>query len=295
MANLSKDLIAQLNEFPLRKLRETLYILASEDIDSPFIPLQLRYPAFGFKKKGKLKMGLKDLDLNAFKKELESLSENTALGRYAERLLAIWFKYNPHFELLKFNFQIIIGKRTIGEIDYLLLEKESSNAIQLEFALKYFLAIEQEGKVNFIGPKGRDSLEAKSKKLIEQQMQMSLNHSEQLGEEIRDLDFRPQIMMKGELFHPFNKVKEDNLWLYLKDIDQLAQWGASTEFVILKLRRDWLFPFDVELWDAPLSADDCILEIKAMKSQIPLMVAYKARNGEYGRLMIVANHWPKLN
>lgn len=295
MGNLSKDLISHINNFPQRKLRELLYLLCSKDINSTCIPLQLRYPSFGFDKAGILKIGFEEWDLDAFKKELDSLSEKTALGRYAERLLAIWFSHNPHFDLLKFNLQIIIGKRTVGEIDFLIVEKENANPMQLEFALKYFLAIEQAGKVSFIGPKGKDSLEAKAKKLVEQQMQMSMNHSEQLGEEIRDLDFRPQIMLKGELFYPFKPNQEGNLWLFLKNINQLSKWPASNAFVILEKRRDWLFPFDLDLWNNPLSTNNCITQLRKMQSQTPLMVAYRTNGGEFGRLMIVANSWPNLN
>ena len=57
MGNLLKDRIEGINQFPDRKLRELLYILSSDDIQSPFIPMQLRYPAFDFNKQGKF--GLK--------------------------------------------------------------------------------------------------------------------------------------------------------------------------------------------------------------------------------------------
>ena len=237
---------------------------------------------------------MNDWDIHALKEDLDQLNEHTALGRYTERLLSIWFKHNPHFELLKFNLQIVVQKRTVGEIDFLLLEKDSGKAVQLEFAIKYFLAKQSDQEdTQFIGPKGRDSLKAKSKKLIEQQMQLSLNHSEQLEEGLRAFDFKPQIMLKGELFFPLGKSDKSNLWMYYKEIDRLMEWNQADEFVILKKRRDWLFPFDLALWHKPLSPMDCLKQLRSLNDQIPMMIVYKRESGDYGRLMIVDNNWPQ--
>jgi len=296
MNNQANHLIDRINQIPSRKLREVIYILSSDDLPNSQIPLQLRYPPFEFDKQGKLGLEIDSSRLDPLIDELESLSDKTALGRYAERLLVIWFRHNPHFELLKHNHQIVIEKRTIGEIDFLLKERDTQRSIQLEFTLKYYLAFQESASdIKFIGPKGRDSLEAKSKKLIDQQMQLSLNHSEMLEEELRDLDFRPQIMMKGALFFPLLLAKKANYWLHINKLEEISGLGAGTEFVILKSRRDWLFPFDKALWHEKIKFDDCLSHLKRSTAELPIMIAYKSGKGDYGRLMIVAELWPKLN
>ncbi len=272
-------------------MREVCFLLCSEDIPNSHIPLQLQYPRFSFEKEGKLAIDQTFLENKDLLKELEALSDKTALGRYAERLLSIWFKHSPHFDLLKFNHQIVIDKLTVGEIDFLLKEVDSKRAIQLEFALKYFLAFGAHDQRQFIGPKGKDSLESKSRKLIDQQMQLSLNHSEMLEESLRSLDFRPQIMLKGELFYPLDQKQSQNHWLHYKDLKKLSIWDKNSEFLILTYRRDWIFPFDKDLWQNNIGSSECIDQLAKKNADLPIMIAYK--DGKvYGRIMLVSDNWP---
>lgn len=296
MSNPLNDLILRINSYPSRKLREILFILGSDDIPSPKIPLQLRHPSFGFEKQGLYELSCDQNKIELMTKELDTLSPKTALGRYAERLMAVWFKHNRHYELLKFNHQIIIDKRTVGEIDFLIQENESGKAIQLEFAMKYYLAFHSpDGELTFIGPKGRDNLALKAEKLIEKQMQLSSVHRAQLEEELRKLDFRPQVMLKGELFYPLGKECEGNLWLHARRRDKLRSWPTLNRYVILKQRRDWIFPFDITLWEDAIDHEAFLEALASAALQIPLMVAFKNAKGEYGRLVIVDDAWPNLN
>lgn len=293
MNNSTPDFLKLIREIPYRKLREITYLMGSQNIEHSQIPIQLKFQPFADRKKG-----IKDLLIEKMSKrdsiaKLNAIDHRSALGRYAERLVAVWFKLNPHYELLTHNLQLVIAKRTVGEIDFLIEEEKSKRAIHLEFALKFYLQTEDSPSPRFIGPKGRDSLNGKVEKLLDHQMRLSEVYKEQLPENLRNYDFRPRIMIKGVLFYPFKKGDSRDLWLRISDRDALSSMPENLEFTLLKHRRSWIFPFDPDLDSKRVGKHSLIDQLGKKDLSLPLMVAYSDHKQIYGRIMMVEDSWPE--
>lgn len=88
------------------------------------------------------------------------------LGRYAERLLAFWFRLAPHIETVAANLPVRnAALRTIGEFDFLI--RLDGRPLHVETASKFYLQLGH-GPDTLIGPSLRDAWRLKAAKLQEQ-------------------------------------------------------------------------------------------------------------------------------
>lgn len=291
MGNNAKDYFQWLNEIKSRSLRELTYLLISENIQHELIPAEIYYPIFDRFSKGQFGLNFYQNLRNSAIKELKQVDHRTALGRYAERLLAAWFSINPHFELLAFNHQLIKDQLTIGEIDFLLWEKENKRAIHLEFALKYYLAFPENGKTRYIGPKGRDTLEGKTKKLLEHQLKLCYNYPELLEDNLQAQKFKAQLMLKGIIFYPYQeRIKNEAIWLRRKELESISL-ETNAHYFILENRRDWIYPYDPILRTDSLNRDEFKRRVEKTNN-IPLLNLIVTEEEKEILLMIVDDDWP---
>ena len=109
---------------------------------------------------------LSKLDLEG---DLEfQLPTNLRLGHLAEKVVSELFKLSSNYNLIYENAQIIEDKKTLGEIDFIIEEKETKQLTHLELAYKFYLfdpSISSEPINNWIGPNRNDSLKEKLEKL----------------------------------------------------------------------------------------------------------------------------------
>lgn len=106
------------------------------------------------------------------------LPTNVRLGHIAERVVGQAIKVSENYEVLFENIQILEGKNTIGEIDFILREVETEQVIHLELAYKFYLYdpdISDTPIDNWIGPNRNDSLVEKLEKLKQKQFPL-LHH-----------------------------------------------------------------------------------------------------------------------
>jgi hypothetical protein len=271
-------------------LRDITFLLCSDSLKHPLILEGMYYPTFQLVAEGQLGLNYyKDLKEKEIQL-LESIETKTALGRYAERLLAAWFMLNPNYDVLAFNLQLICGGKTLGEIDLLLWEKINRRAIHLEFALKFYLAHRVGESWKFTGPKGRDTLEGKSRKLVDHQMRLCIDHKHLLPKELSHYNFEASLMMKGNIFYPFNLSNKSNKWLKRTEINLLDKWKQA-RFRILETRRDWIYPYDPAGKHSELSYQ--ALTEKLTRLSLPIMLVYDFE-GEEGLLMVVEDSWPNI-
>lgn len=167
------------------------------------------------------------------------------LGKYAEKLLQIFFEQHPSFQLLAHNIQLVKDKETVGEIDFLLHDLKNEKHIHLEFALKFYLKTRCKGKEIFIGPNVKDTLGRKCQKLINSQSQLLNSHADLLSADLQNTIFHPKIWMKGVRFYPYqaneNYTHSQAWWLNIKNIELLDQSGFT--FECIKQKKDWIFPY----------------------------------------------------
>ncbi len=287
MGNSAEDNFKWLNTISSRSLRELTYLLCSAELEHETISKELHYPLF--LPGSDSQYGLNFYEHLDTKKiaQLEEVDPRTALGRYAERLLAAWFRINPNYELLEANFQLIENNITLGEIDFLLWEKENEKAIHLEFALKYYLKTEQNGRVRYIGPKGKDNLEGKAKKLVDNQLQQLKDHINLLPPKLRDFQYQSRLMLKGFIFHPHTRA-EDQLWIKRSEIEELRI--EASQFYFLENIRDWIYPFDPIHRKDPYSIDSFKERIR-ISEHLPIMLVIEKKE-KLWLLMVVEDGWP---
>ncbi len=89
-----------------------------------------------------------------------------------------YLKHSTRFELLGSQLQIHGTSSTLGELDFLLFDREQNTPIHLEMACKFYLLDEfSEGTKAWVGPNRRDSLQQKYEKWRTHQFPM-LYHPE---------------------------------------------------------------------------------------------------------------------
>ncbi|MDG1728279.1 MAG: DUF1853 family protein [Algibacter sp.] len=136
------------------------------------------------------------------------LDEKLRLGKYVEQLVAFEIAQQRGITPIAENIQIQEGKRTLGELDCLLLR--NNKPIHLEIIYKFYLFDATVGTTeieHFIGPNRKDSLIEKLTKLKEKQL--PLLYSDTCKSYLTNLGLNPkdisqQVYFKAQLFVPFS-------------------------------------------------------------------------------------------
>ncbi|MCU4531447.1 DUF1853 family protein [Acinetobacter sp. P1(2023)] len=182
---------------------------------------------------------LKELDqspepLIQFLSQLKS----TRLGLRFENLLWFWLQedsYHP-YQLLGHSIQKIEGAITLGELDFLILNKETQQVEHWEVALKYYLGEADLYLEQWIGLNRQDTLSKKLYHFTNKQFQFT-----------EALDFKIEqrfAVLKGQLYLPLQLNLQQSLpdWINLKR--RLGYWGIiipHSSFYRLE-RHEWLCP-----------------------------------------------------
>ena len=156
-------------------------------------------------------------NIDQFKNDAESsritidIDENLRLGKYIERFVSFELSQKSTINIIAENIQIHQEKRTLGELDCILLKDDKP--IHLEIIYKFYLYNETVGNSeieHFIGPNRKDSLLEKLTKLKEKQL--PLLYSKECSEYVSTLNLNPkkiaqQVYFKAQLFVPYSDRK----------------------------------------------------------------------------------------
>ena len=182
---------------------------------------------------------LKQLDQNpeplfAFLNQLKS----TRLGLRFEYLLWFWLlDHNYHFyQLLGHSIQKIDGAKTLGELDFVLLNTQTNQIEHWEVALKYYLGESDLSLSHWYGLNRDDTLHKKLGYFTERQFQFdsSLGHC---------IEQRFAVM-KGQLFIP-ERINLVHLPSWINPQRRLGRWGTQIKADYYRLQRyEWLCPHE---------------------------------------------------
>ncbi len=141
--------------------------------------------------------------------DLEKLDHprNSVLGKRMESFFQIAIQHSSRYDILASNLQIIQHKRTLGELDFILFDKEISKPIHVELVYKlyvYDLTFPEEPQ-RWIGPNRRDSFNEKLEKLRSKQFPLIFkpetgHYLKNLGIDINELE--QQLCFKAQLYLP---------------------------------------------------------------------------------------------
>ncbi|WP_439127638.1 DUF1853 family protein [Polaribacter sp.] len=177
------------------------------------------------------------------------IDDKLRLGKYIERFVSFELMQQNSIKILVENIQIQQDKRTLGELDCMLLKDDTP--IHLEIIYKFYLydtTIGNSEIEHFIGPNKKDSLIEKLNKLKEKQLPLlySRDCKTYLSTlEIAQENIKQQVYFKGQLFVPLatkniqlTKLNTDCIVGFYMRVNELSKFFNCKFFIPIK--KDWL-------------------------------------------------------
>lgn len=167
----------------------------------------------------------------AFLSQLKS----TRLGLRFEYLFWFWLlddDYHP-YTLLAHSLQVIEGKSTLGELDFLIYNREHQRIEHWEVALKYYLAEMGVCLQHWYGLNRQDTLSRKLHHFAQQQFKFT---------QVQQYPIEKRFaIMKGQLYLPYY-LNHTPLPTWLNQARQLGQWGHDIypQHYFRVSRQEWL-------------------------------------------------------
>lgn len=255
-----------------------------------------------------------DVDREHLSRELsERFPRRT--GRYFERLILYWLEHLRGCRLVAHGLQVRDDNRTVGEID-VLFRDEHDRLTHWELAVKFYLQVAP-GKTaasDYVGPNVRDTLERKTRRLVEHQLRLSERY-------FPDVEVR-QAFVKGRIFTPWQTRPatlepkragvSERFSPVLADDHLRGRWirhgDAATAFAtddlhcrVLK-KPYWLADQTAQAsGDAMFSSGECVVFLKNHFDNRPGPVLLsRCRMGSPAPepaqpLFVVPDHWPNLH
>lgn len=129
------------------------------------------------------------------------LSLDQKLGHLYEDALQLILLASARYELLEKNLQLQDGiHKTLGELDFLLRDRQTDELIHLELAVKFYLAVETSDGLQLPGPDARDNYFKKIERLRTHQLVLTEKFRQHLPEKYRKETITSQHLILGCLF-----------------------------------------------------------------------------------------------
>ncbi len=241
-------------------------------------------------------------ELDAKPAELEEFiakKKRKALGSYFESLVEFWLTKREDINILAQNLQIIDGKKTIGECDF--LAEVGGVVTHIEVAIKYYLAIENSSNHKaWVGRGGGDRLDIKLDKMFNHQLQLS--DSKPMQEALKDRGIgeveNKTAIFKGYFFqHFFNKKHllpsnctpniDASYWCTISELNNLPD--EYDEWQILH-KPHWMTY--VEGWTDRDQLKNNVEEYYVEIKNTPVLCnARNSGSGEITKFFIASNSW----
>lgn len=253
-----------------------------------------------------IEASLRELDHDPIKLEsLLAAQNDQRLGNYFETLWAFALQLNPRYQLIERNLQIHDGERTLGEMDFIVLDNETGRYAHWELAIKFYLGLGDTVRHKaWQGPGKKDRLDLKVEHLLSRQSLLSTHPVakallKQRGIVIEDRG----VILKGRLFYPWQQCRPGDhpycanpshlggQWLTRQQL--MHSYGAKSRFLPL-IRSGWMANILHEQ-----SATDTYSKHGLMRLvdsglyRLPLHVISLQGSVEQERLFIVDNNWPQ--
>jgi len=234
---------------------------------------------------------------------------DSRLGRYFENLLAFWLSWpgNPLYRLVGQSLPIRSKNRIVGELDFLVEDRQSGELQHWEVAVKFYLGIRPGGDwQHWVGPALADRLDLKINRFL--MHQLALPDTPEGREFFHHQGLpapAPVCLLKGRLFYPGNAVLAD--WApvaacpdhltgwWLPQADFLTCYADEPLHWILLPKAHWLTTVDsrVRIGD-PLSAPALIEQLRqSADNRAIAIIGLDHHNNEVTRGFITPPGWPK--
>ncbi|RXJ51176.1 DUF1853 family protein [Gelidibacter gilvus] len=240
--------------------------------------------------------GLKQCALKGmiFRNFTQKSNEHLRLGKLVEQFVFHQLDEDGSYSILAENIQIQDGKRTIGELDALLMTE--NRPVHLEIIYKFYLYDPSEGNTelsHWIGPNRRDSLLQKLDKLKEKQLPLLYHPKTQslLDDLSLNLsEIKQQILFKAQLFLPldhqktvFSQLNPDCVKGFYLKINDLERFELGQFYIPEKV--NWLM--DIHEHVAWMDYHGFMMEIKQWTFKKLAPMCWLKLNGHYSKFFVV--------
>lgn len=175
-------------------------------------------------------------------------------GKRMERLFSQIVKASDRYRLLAENLQVISGGHTLGELDFIISDRETQDLLHVEMACKFYLyrpGTDERPLLPWIGPNLKDRLEDKLDKLRQRQFpllyrQETRQHLNDLG--IDHLKLKQRLYLPGLLFTPLGfaenlpVVNSRALAGHFYHYPEFERHQPADALYHLPEKRNWLIP-----------------------------------------------------
>ncbi|NHF60139.1 DUF1853 family protein [Flavobacteriaceae bacterium TP-CH-4] len=226
------------------------------------------------------------------------IPQNIRLGHQMEHIFKQVLNHTARYQVLVHNIPVKKENRTIGEIDFILKDLQSSKNIHVELTYKFYIIDPEisEPVHQLMGPNKRDMFFTKMEKM--KNHQFPLLHSHEGAQALRELNIVPhdiqhQTCFKAQLFkrygsvnhhiRPLNKACICGFWLRFDTFNSTA--FQSYRFYI-PYKSEWVIaPHEEVPW---MSHFDTLMElnIRMLKENAP-MVWMKKKNATLEKFFVV--------
>ncbi|WP_299534175.1 DUF1853 family protein [Ulvibacterium sp.] len=236
------------------------------------------------------------IDLNHF--STQPIPKRIRLGHQMEHVFKQFMAHSDSYEILLHGVPVKRGNRTIGEIDFILMEVQIQKLIHVELTYKFYLIDPEisEPIHRLIGPNRRDMFFTKIEKIKDQQFPLLHSHEGIIalsGKAIDSKKIEHQVCFKAQLFAPYRNTE-----VHIRPLNQGCIFGYWLRFDDFNTKDFWsntyYIPFKSE-WvvvphkDVPWSSHHQILmELNlGMLSKNAPMVWMKKPNGQFDKFFVV--------
>ena len=152
--------------------------------------------------------------------------KSTRLGLRFEYLMWFWLQDDMyhHFKIIGHSIQIIQGKQTLGELDFLLFNTQTQKIEHWEVALKYYLAEANLSLKHWYGLNRTDTLQRKLNHFTQKQFQFETIQDQSIQERFA--------VLKGQLYLPTvhknildSESLASNIPKWVNQARNLGHWG----------------------------------------------------------------------
>jgi len=197
-----------------------------------------------------LKSWLAGLDKDPYSLVEFLSSKNTLrLGHYFEQLVFFWLHHSRRYVSIAENIPIRNKRgQTLGEIDVIVKDTLKNNYEQWELSVKFYLCINNDDVIQFIGPNGVDLLDNKLKKLREKQLIITQKlPGRTVLEQLKIPRLEAKIYIKGIFYyHPKQVYPKSNIttpnhlkgwWIYKAEAEGFL---SETALYTILPKTEWL-------------------------------------------------------
>lgn len=212
--------------------------------------------------------------------DLENISHprNSVLGKRMESFFELAIKHSKRYELLASNIQVIDHGRTLGELDFLVRDRQLEKVVHVELVYKLYIFDPEMPEMGWIGPNRRDSFLKKLNRLERHQFPLLYHpatkpYLDKLGLEAGEID--QQVCFKAKLFrsgtnfdHPgVNRECFTGNWISLQDFNQ----KRDDSLYYSPKKQDWsCLPRNNRRWFPHSNIKEQVLDL-CKKERSPLL------------------------